>query len=103
MICYAIQSNSACFLLTLQDVAVKQGKTELGARAVVHADVSLGRASDRPGFGFKVVLRVEGVEDQEILDAAHEVNYTVVTTNRTDDLLVNRRVHTAALFVKALW
>jgi hypothetical protein len=75
-------------LLTLQDVAAKQGKTELGARAVVHADVSLGLASDRPGFGFKVVLRVEGVEDQDILDAAHEVSCTVFTTNRTDGLLV---------------
>ena len=100
----SIQFNSACFLLTLQDVAAKQGKTELGARAVVHADVSLGLASDRPGFGFKVVLRVEGVEDQEILDAAHEVSYTVYTINRADApcKLVNiRRVHIAALCVKA--
>lgn len=76
-------------MITLQDVAAKQGKTEVGARAVVHADVSLGLASDRPGFGFKAVLRVEGVEDQEILDAAHEVSYTVFTTNRTDGLLAN--------------
>lgn len=40
---------------------------------MVHADVSLGRPTDRSGFGLKVVLRVEGVEDQTIIDAAHEV------------------------------
>ena len=39
----------------------------------MHADVSLGRPTDRLGFGLKVTLRVEGVEDQAILDAAHEV------------------------------
>jgi len=39
----------------------------------VHADVSLGRPTNRLGFGLKVVLRVEGVEDQSIIDAAHEL------------------------------
>jgi hypothetical protein len=64
---------------------------------VVHADVSLGRPKDVPGFGLKVVIRVEGVEDQAILDAAHEVGYTViVTTTEIDDFIVNRFVHTAA-------
>ncbi|KAH9056552.1 hypothetical protein EDB87DRAFT_1210010 [Lactarius vividus] len=52
---------------------LSQGKKEVGAQAVVHADVSLGRPTDRPGFGLKVVLRVEGVEDQSIIDAAHEM------------------------------
>jgi len=64
---------SACFLGAIQAVATKQGKKEVGAQAVVHADVSLGRPTDRPGFGLKVVLRVEGVEDQTIIDAAHEM------------------------------
>ncbi|KAI9429779.1 OsmC-like protein [Lactarius indigo] len=63
---------SACFLGAIQTVATMQGKKEVGAQAVVHADVSLGRPTDRPGFGLKVVLRVEGVEDQAIIDAAHE-------------------------------
>ncbi|KAH9034862.1 OsmC-like protein [Lactarius pseudohatsudake] len=64
---------SACFLGAIQAAAAKQGKKEVGAQAVVHADVSLGRPTDRLGFGLKVVLRVEGVEDQTIIDAAHEM------------------------------
>jgi len=64
---------SACFLGALQAVAASKGKKEIGERATVHADVSLGRPTDRPGFGLKVTLRVEGVEDQAVLDAAHEM------------------------------
>jgi len=64
---------SACFLSTIQAISTKEGKKEVGAQAVVHADVSLGRPTDRSGFGLKVVLRVEGVEDQTIIDAAHEM------------------------------
>jgi hypothetical protein len=90
-------TKSACFLGAIQAAASKLGKKEAGAGAVVHAEVSLGRPTDRPGFGLKVLLRVEGVEDQAILDAAHEVSYTDVTTTRTNGLLVNRFVHTAAL------
>ena len=63
----------------VQDAATKLGKREVGAQAVVHADVSLGQPTDRPGFGLKVVLRIEGVEDQAILDTAHEVSYIGVT------------------------
>jgi len=64
---------SACFLGAVQAAAGKKGKKEVGERAVVHAEVILGQPTDRPGFGLKVVLRVEGVEDQAILDAAHEM------------------------------
>ncbi|KAN0107184.1 OsmC/Ohr family [Russula decolorans] len=64
---------SACFLSAVQGAATKLGKKEVGAQAVVHADVSLGQPTDRPGFGLKVVLRVEGVENQAILDTAHEM------------------------------
>lgn len=62
----------------IQAAAGKKGKKEVGERAVVHADVILGQPTDRPGYGLKVVLRVEGVEDQAILDAAHEVSREVV-------------------------
>ena len=89
--------NTACFSWAVQEAATKLGKREVGAQAVVHADVSLGKISNRPGFGFKVVLRVEGVEDQAILDAAHEVSYLVVTTIGINGLFVNRCVHLAAL------
>jgi organic hydroperoxide reductase OsmC/OhrA len=69
---------SACFLGAIQAVATKQGKKEVSKQAVVHADVSLGQPTDRPGFGLKVVLRVEGVEDQTIIDAAHEVRQQIL-------------------------
>jgi hypothetical protein len=84
-------------LSAVQIAATRLGKKEVGARAIVHADVSLGLPTDRPGFGLKVVLRVEGVEDQAILDTAHEVSYIVVTAAGTNGLIVNRYVHTAAL------
>ncbi|KAF8502154.1 OsmC-domain-containing protein [Russula emetica] len=64
---------SACFLGAIQAAATRAGKKEVGERAVVHADVSIGRPKEIPGFGLKVVLRIEGVEDQAILDAAHEM------------------------------
>ncbi|KAI0305675.1 peroxiredoxin, Ohr subfamily [Multifurca ochricompacta] len=64
---------SACFLGAIQAAATKQGKKEVGAQAVVHADVTLGRPTDRAGYGLKVVLRVENVDDQAIVDAAHEM------------------------------
>ena len=64
----------------VQVAATRAGKKEVGERAVVHADVSIGRTKEVPGLGLKVVLRVEGVEDQAILDAAHEVGYIVVVT-----------------------
>jgi organic hydroperoxide reductase OsmC/OhrA len=69
------ENKKACFLGAIQAVAEKRGKKEVGERAVVHADVILGEPTDRPGYGLKVVLRVEGVEDQAILDAAHEVRH----------------------------
>jgi hypothetical protein len=87
-------------LSQVQEAATKLGKREVGARAVVHVDVSLGQPTDRPGWGLKVVLRVEGVEDQAILDAAHQVSYTIVTAAGINGLVANRRVHTAALFAR---
>lgn len=81
----------------VQTAATKLGKKEVGARAVVHADVSMGQPTDRLGYGLKVVLRIEGVEDQAILDTAHEVSSIVVTATGTNGLVVNRCVHSAAL------
>jgi hypothetical protein len=83
-------------LSAIQIVATEAGKKEVGDRAVVHADVSTGRTKDIPGMGLKIVLRIEGVEDQAILDAAHEVSCTVVVT-ATDADAVNRFVRTVAL------
>ena len=66
----------------------------------MHADVILGKPTDRLGYGLKVVLRVEGVEDQAILDAAHEVGHKTVVITGINGFLVNRCVRTAALCVR---
>lgn len=71
-----LRKKTACFLGAIQLAATRAGKKEVGERAVVHADVSIGPPTDRPGFGLKVMLRIEGVEDQAILDSAHEVGFT---------------------------
>ena len=52
---------------------------------MVHADVSIGRTKDIPGMGLKTVLRIEGVEDQAILDAAHEVSYRILLLSITEN------------------
>jgi hypothetical protein len=74
-------------LSTIQDAATKLGKREVGAQAVVHVDVSLGQPTDCLGFGLKVLLRIEGVDDQAILDTAHEVSNIAVTVAGTNGLL----------------
>jgi hypothetical protein len=91
----------ACFLGAIQVASAKAGKKEVGERAVVHADVDIGQTQEIPGMGLKVVLRVEGVEDQAILDAAHEVGYTVVVTTTESDV-VNRSVHIVVLCARGL-
>jgi hypothetical protein len=67
---------------SIQVAAEKRGKKEVGERAVVHADVIFGESADRPGHGLKVVLRVEGVEDQAILNAAHDVRHEFIICRR---------------------
>ena len=67
-----------CFLSAIQAAAEKGGKKEVGKCTVVHADVILGQPTDCPGYGLKVVLCVEGVEDQAILDAAHKVSHKFI-------------------------
>ena len=94
------KTKTACFLGAIQAAAGKKGKKEVGERAVVHADVILGQPTDRAGYGLKVVLRVEGVEDQAILDAAHEVGHKPVVITGIDGFRVNRCARTAALCVR---
>lgn len=66
----------ACFLGALQMVAGQKGKSEAAKNAVIHAKVHIGNPSDLPGFGLEVELKVEGIEDQALIDAAHEVTTT---------------------------
>lgn len=63
----------ACFLGALQFVASKTGKKEAAAKAKIHSSVVLGPAVEMDGFALKVNLKVEGVEDESLIKAAHEV------------------------------
>lgn len=54
-------------------VAGQKGKTESAKNAVIHAQVHLGKPKSHPGFALEVELQVEGIEDQGLIDAAHEV------------------------------
>ncbi|KAI0066065.1 OsmC-domain-containing protein [Artomyces pyxidatus] len=64
---------ASCFLGALQLAASRAGQKAVGDRAKIHASVVLGHPSDRDGFGLKVHLSVEGVEDESLLVAAHDM------------------------------
>lgn len=52
------------------------GKTEMARDAVIHTEVHLGQASEMKGFGLQVSINVEGVADDELIKAGHEVRRT---------------------------
>lgn len=54
-------------------MAKKTGKEDLAKNAVIHARVHLGEAEKIGGFGIAVDISVEGVEDDALIQAAHEV------------------------------
>jgi len=63
---------ASCFLGALQAVAKQSGKTDTVANAKIHSSVALGHSAEIEGFALKVDLRVEGVEDESLIQAAHE-------------------------------
>ena len=65
----------ACFLGALQFVAGKAGKKDAAAKAKIHSSVVLGTAAEMDGFSLKVDLKVEGIEDEALIKAAHEVGF----------------------------
>jgi organic hydroperoxide reductase OsmC/OhrA len=66
----------ACFLGALQFVAGAAGKREAAAKAKIHSSVVLGPAAEMGGFALKVDLKVEGIEDEALIKAAHEVPFS---------------------------
>lgn len=70
-------SVTACFLGALQLMAGRMGKSDAVKDAVIHTKVHLGEAEEIGGFGIAVDIQVEGVEDQEVIQAGHEVSYTL--------------------------
>ena len=63
----------ACFLGALQFVAGKAGKKDTAANAKIHSSVTLGHSAELDGFALKVDLKVEGIQDEALIKAAHEV------------------------------
>jgi hypothetical protein len=57
----------------LQYVAGHAGKKEAAAKAKIHSSVVLGSSVEMEGFALKVDLKVEGIEDESLIKAAHEV------------------------------
>lgn len=68
----------ACFLSIIQSVADKTGKREMVRNAVIHTQVHIGEPESMGGYGFQVDIQVEGVEDMELIQAAHEVSRVTV-------------------------
>ena len=54
-------------------MAGKAGKKEAAKNAVIHTQVHLGEPEAIGGFGIAVDIKVEGVEDESLIQAAHEV------------------------------
>jgi organic hydroperoxide reductase OsmC/OhrA len=65
--------HTACYLGALQMMAGKMGKKDAVKNAVIHANVHLGEAEELGGFGLAVDIKVEGVEDDELIQAGHDV------------------------------
>ena len=67
------RTHPACFLGALQLVAGQTGKKELAANAKIHTSVHIGEPNNLPGFGIAVEIEVEGVPDEQLIQAAHAV------------------------------
>ncbi|KAG1739241.1 OsmC/Ohr family [Suillus lakei] len=63
---------ASCFLGALQMVAGQTGKKDAARNAVIHTTVHLGETAGIGGFGLAVDIKVEGVEDEELIKAGHE-------------------------------
>ncbi|KAH7888866.1 OsmC/Ohr family [Phlebopus sp. FC_14] len=63
---------ASCFLGALQMMAGKLGKKDAARNAVIHASVHLGEPEQMGGYGLAVDIKVEGVEDEELIKAGHE-------------------------------
>ena len=63
----------ACFLGALQLIASRTGAREAAQNAKIHTDVHIGPSSGVEGFALCVDIKVEGVEDEKLIQTAHEV------------------------------
>ena len=58
-------------------MAGKTGKKDAVKNAVIHTQVHLGEPKDIGGFGIAVDIKVEGVVDETLIQAGHEVRSTL--------------------------
>lgn len=72
--------TTACFLTSLQLAAGKMNKSDAVRGAKVHTEVHIGNAREVEGYGLSVNIKVEGVHDQDLIDAGHQVSYDSVCT-----------------------
>ncbi|EIW82845.1 OsmC-like protein [Coniophora puteana RWD-64-598 SS2] len=63
---------ASCFLGALQMMASKTGKVDAAKNAIIHTSVHLGKPAEMEGFALAVDIKVEGVEDEELIKAGHE-------------------------------
>ena len=63
---------ASCFLGAMQMMASKTGKVDAAKNAIIHASVHLGRAAEMDGFALAVDIKVENVDDEELIKAGHE-------------------------------
>lgn len=63
-------------------MAGKQGKGDAAKNAVIHTQVHIGEPEKIGGFGISVDIQVEGVEDEALIQAGHEVSLSEVVLVR---------------------
>ncbi|CCL98673.1 uncharacterized protein FIBRA_00675 [Fibroporia radiculosa] len=65
---------ASCFLGSLQLMAARANKKHIAENAKVHTNVFLGHPEDPniEGFGLRVDVTIEGCDDDEVINAAHE-------------------------------
>lgn len=54
------------------------GKSDNVKNVAVHANVHIGDAAEVDGYGLSVDLKIEGVQDQDLIDAAHQVSSDII-------------------------
>lgn len=45
----------------------------MAKNAVIHSQVHIGQPENMEGFGLKVDIQIEGIEDDELIQAGHKV------------------------------
>ncbi|KAH9941161.1 OsmC-like protein [Epithele typhae] len=64
---------AACFLSALQMVSGQMGRKEAAMNAVIRTQVHIGQPKEMEGFGLRVDIQVEGIQDDELIQAAHKL------------------------------